>query len=125
MKARPIAKKTLAVGPPRTTVSLLPAREAKEDSRYERRIGCHAPMDQTLGSRVHNQNWTFLEGVAGRGRLLGMFLSPMEVQETTHLQTHRRGAIPTEGYTGRSDKPHLEPTMTIIEISSDSPGWYW
>ena len=79
-------------------MGLLPDREVNEDSRFERRIGCHAQMDQTLGSRVHNQSWTFLQGVAGRGRLLGVFLSPVEVQETTHLQTHRRGAIPTEGY---------------------------
>jgi len=26
---------------------------------------------------------------------------------------------------GRSSKPQVEPTMTIIEITSDSPGWYW
>lgn len=26
---------------------------------------------------------------------------------------------------GRSNKPHVEPTMTIIEITNDSPGWYW
>ena len=26
---------------------------------------------------------------------------------------------------GKSSKPQVEPTMTIIEIISDSPGWYW
>ena len=125
MKARPIAKKTLAVGPPQTTMSHLPAREANEDSRYERRIGCHAQMDQTLGSRVHNQSWTFLQGVAGRGRLLGMFLSPVEVQETTHRKHIVEVQSQLKATPGRSSKPHVEPTMTIIEITSDSPGWNW
>ncbi len=84
-------------------MGLLPAREANEDSRYERRIGCHAQMDQTLGSRVPN-------GSSGKQLIC---------KHIVEVQSQLK-ATP-----GRSDKPHLEPSMTIIEITSDSPGWYW